>query len=113
MEHSILAGCDRLTLDNGMSLRLLSAWEVLLARREARELALEERERPLCSNACLLARALEQEAGERVFDSGRAVLTGLRIEEIGALAKRWGEFNRAENPGLSIGEEELEQVKKN
>ena len=40
MEASILARRDRLTLDNGMQLRLLSALEVLQARREAEGLAL-------------------------------------------------------------------------
>ena len=59
MAGSILAARDRIPLDNGMELRLLSALEMLQARREAAELAGEERERALCSNACLLARALE------------------------------------------------------
>ena len=58
-----------------MELRLLSALEVLEARREAAQLAESQGERALCSNACLLARALE--SGEKpVFDSGRAVLAG-------------------------------------
>ena len=35
MSPSILAGRDRMALDNGMNLRLLSALEVLQARREA------------------------------------------------------------------------------
>ena len=35
MGASILAGRDRMDLDNGMRLRLLSALEVLQARREA------------------------------------------------------------------------------
>lgn len=64
---SILAGRDRMDLDNGMRLRLLSALEVLQARREAEELAQSERERALCSNACLLSRALETQEGEPVF----------------------------------------------
>ena len=55
MDSSILARQDRVHLDNGMDLRLLSALEVLQARREAGELACEDRERALCSNACLLA----------------------------------------------------------
>ena len=71
MGASILAGRDRMDLDNGMRLRLLSALEVLQARREAEELAQSERERALCSNACLLARALETQEGEPVFSSGR------------------------------------------
>ena len=77
-------------LENGMELRLLSALEVLEARREAAQLAESQEERALCSNACLLARALE--SGEKpVFDSGRAVLAGLTVSEIAALAGRWRE----------------------
>ena len=83
MEYSILAGRDRISLNNGMDLRLLSALEVLQARREAAELAGEERERALCSNACLLARALEHsEDHSPVFSGGREVLSGLTVEEI-------------------------------
>ena len=112
MDSSILARQDRVHLDNGMDLRLLSALEVLQARREAGELACEDRERALCSNACLLARALE--SGEKpVFDSGRAVLAGLTVSEIAALAGRWREFDRKENPSAAGTAEELENVKKN
>ena len=39
MGRSILAGRDRMSLENGFDLRLLSALEVLQARREADELA--------------------------------------------------------------------------
>ena len=77
MEGSILAQRERVSLGNGMALRLLSALEVLQARREAGELAGEDRERALCSNACLLARALEREEDKSpVFSDGRAVLAG-------------------------------------
>jgi hypothetical protein len=97
-----------------MELRLLSALEVLQARREAAELALEERERALCSNACLLAHALEwAEDGQAVFQDGRAVLAGLTLEEIGALAKKWSELRRESDLGLNLSEQELENVKKN
>ena len=113
MGASILAGRDRMDLDNGMRLRLLSALEVLQARREAEELAQSERERALCSNACLLARALETQEGEPVFSSGREVLSGLRVEEIAALAATWSRFNREENPSLTMGQEQVEEVKKN
>ena len=113
MGASILAGRDRMDLDNGMSLRLLSALEVLQARREAEELAQSERERALCSNACLLSRALETQEGEPVFSSGREVLSGLRVEEIAALAERWSRFNRSENPALTMDAEQAEDVKKN
>ena len=107
MVWSILAGADRMELENGMELRLLSALEVLEARREAAQLAESQGERALCSNACLLARALE--SGEKpVFDSGRAVLAGLTV-----LAGRWREFDRKENPSAAGTAEELENVKKN
>ena len=97
-----------------MALRLLSALEVLQARREAGELAGEDRERALCSNACLLARALEQEEDRRpVFSDGREVLAGLTVEEIGSLAARWSVLRRESDPGLNVTEEELENVKKN
>ena len=113
MEGSILARRDCLTLDNGMRLRLLSALEVLQARREAEGLAQAPRERALCSNACLLARALETPEGGPVFSGGEAVLAGLRVEEIAALAKTWSQFNREENPALTMGQEEAEALKKN
>ena len=111
MSPSILAGRDRMALDNGMNLRLLSALEVLQARREADELAQEDRERALCSNACLLARALER-GGQPVFADGGAALAGLSAREIGALAGRWAAFDRAENPSPEDGEERLEGLKK-
>ena len=63
-------------LDNGMRLRLLSALEILQARREADKLCQEEWERALCANACLLARALETQEGERVFSSERPCSPG-------------------------------------
>lgn len=114
MAPSILAGQDRLPLNNGMELRLLSALEVLQARREAGELAQEDRERALCSNACLLARALEQaEDHTPVFPDGRAVLAALTVEEIAALAGRWARFRQENNPGLNLADGELEELKKN
>ena len=60
MVLSMLAGRDRMPLDNGFDLRLLSALEAIQARREGLELAADGPERALCSNACLLARALEE-----------------------------------------------------
>ena len=97
-----------------MELRLLSALEVLEARREAAQLAESQGERALCSNACLLARALEQEEEHKpVFSDGRAGLAGLTVEEIGGLARRWSQLRRESDPGLNVTEEELENVKKN
>lgn len=114
MALSMLAGRDRLTLENGFDLRLLSALEVLQARREAGELAADGRERALCSNACLLARALERTEDRcAVFADGRAVLAGLTAAEIAALAGRWSAFCRENDPGLEVSQEELEQVREN
>ena len=114
MALSILAGRDRISLENGFDLRLLSALEILQARREAAELASNGRERALCSNACLLARALERsEDRSPVFADGRGVLAGLTVEEISSLAARWSAFSRESDPGLDLSQEELEKVKKN
>ena len=102
---------ERLKLEDGRELRLLSALEVLEARREAEGLARGEAEAALCANACLLARALER-GGQPVFADGGAALAGLSAREIGALASRWAAFERAENPSPEDGEERLEGLKK-
>ena len=54
----ILTASPRQRLPGGVQLRLLTAQEVLEARREATALAGEDRDRALCSNACLVARAV-------------------------------------------------------
>lgn len=109
---SILAQVDKMSLDNGMELRLVSAWELLGIRREAMSLSTSAEDRALCMNACLIGKALEAE-GVAVFDSGKAVLQGLSVEEIGALAKEWGAFNQKVNPAPSMKKEDLEELKKN
>lgn len=107
----LLGGRRRLDLGEGLTLRLLSAMEVLEARREAGALALEGRERALCANACLLARALER-GGEPVFSTGGAVLEGLSVEQIASLSRQWSAFNRRENPSPEEGELEVHDLKK-
>jgi hypothetical protein len=92
-------------------LRVVTAWELLEARREAGKLAEDGMERALCSNACLLARALELD-GERLFSSGGAVMDALTPGEIEALAARLGRLNRAENPSAEDGEKAAERLKK-
>ncbi len=89
------------SLGGGRTLRPLTALELLQARREAAGLAKDRRERALCDNACLLARALEDEESKTpVYPDGTAVLAGLTAGEIGALAARWSAFRRANDPGL-------------
>ena len=109
--QSILSRRDRLRLEDGRELRLLSALEVLEAGQEAGELAKSEEERALCANACLLARALERRR-KPLFASGREVLEGLSAREIGALARRWNELDRAENPSPEDGAEDVLALKK-
>ncbi len=110
MQTSLLSGPDRLELEDGRTLRLLSAMEVLEARREADWLAQGARERALCSNACLLARALMKD-GQRLFRDGSHVLEELTVEEIGALAGQWSRFNQQVNPGPQAGEDRVEELK--
>ena len=105
MDGAFWAGADRVKVDGG-ELRLLSAREVLEARREGDALARDGRERALCRNACLVARALERK-GRPVFGDGQAALDGLRVEDIARLADAWAEFNRACNPSPLDGEEEI------
>lgn len=110
MQQSLLSGPDRLALEDGRQLRLLSAMEVLEARREALWLAQGDRERALCSNACLLARALIQ--NERpVFRDGGDVLARMTAEEIGTLAGRWAQFNARVNPGPDSESTQVEALK--
>ena len=110
MDGMFWVGPDRTKVDGG-ELRLLSAWEVLEARREGDALALDGRERALCRNACLLARALERK-GRPVFEDGQAVLNALRVEDVARLAAAWAAFNREQNPSALEGEEEISRRKK-
>ena len=111
MEVGFWAGPERTDAGGGRTLRLLSAREVLEARREGDALARDGRERALCRNACLVARALERK-GRPVFESGQAALDALRLEDIGSLADVWAEFNRSCNPSPLDGEQEIERQKK-
>ena len=110
MDHRFWAGPQRVRTGGG-ELRLLSAREVLEARREGDALARDGRERALCRNACLIARALERK-GKPVFQDGQAALDGLRVEDIARLADEWAAFNREHNPSPLCGEQELDRRKK-
>ena len=103
MGMSILARQDRVSLGNGMVLRLLSAGELIQARRRAHELARSPLEQPLCSNACLVALALEVEGEEQpFFRDVEEVLAALTAEEIEMLAQRWDDFRRETAPGAEV-----------
>lgn len=92
-------------------LRLLSAWEVLEARREGEGLALDGKDLALCHNACLIAKALERK-GKPVYTDGRAALDGLRVEDIARLSTQWAQFNRQCNPSPVDTQEALDRRKK-
>ena len=111
MDGGFWAGPERTDAGGGRTLRLLSAREVLEARREGDALARDGRERALCRNACLVARALERK-GKPVFESGQAALDALRVEDIARLADAWSEFNRGCNPSPLDGTREIERRKK-
>jgi len=110
MYSGLLGGPSELELEDGRHLRLLSAMEVLEARREAQWLARDGQERALCSNACLLARAVVRD-GRPAFRDGNQVLEQMTAEEIGTLAGRWSQFNAQVNPGLNAGDEQVNELK--
>lgn len=110
MDRAFWAGPDRVRVREG-TLRLLSAWEVLEVRREGDALARDGKERALCRNACLIARALERN-GRPVFQDGREALDGLRVEDVARLTDAWAAFNREQNPSPLDGEEEISRRKK-
>lgn len=107
----LAAGPEKLPLDGGQALRLLRAQEVLEARREAASLAEEGRERALCSNACLLARALVRR-GKPVYADGTAVLEAMTVEQIQTLAGQWAAFSKEADPGLESGKDLVDALKK-
>jgi len=110
MSEAFWLGAQRCPVAEG-ELRLLSAREVLEARREGELLAKDGRERALCANACLIAKALERR-GRPVYEDGQQVLDSLRLEDIVRLSDRWAAFNREVNPSPCDGEEETERRKK-
>ena len=88
-------------LPGGRRLRLLTAQEVLAARREALALAAEEGELALCSNACLVARGVVRR-GKPVYASGKAVLEELTAGQIEELARQWSAFSQEAELGLGL-----------
>ena len=95
MGTSILARQDRVSPGNAMVRR----------PSRAHELARSPLEQPLCSNACLVALALEVEGGEQpFFRDVEEVLAALTAEEIEMLAQRWDDFRRETAPGAEVRE---------
>lgn len=107
----LAAGPGTLPLKNGDRLRLPAARELLEARREAAALAQDGKELALCSNACLLARAVIRATGRRRFRDGKEVLDRLTPGQIEALAGRWARFRKEETLGLDLDGQRLEGLK--
>lgn len=107
----ILTASPRQRLPGGVQLRLLTAQEVLEARREATALAGEDRDRALCSNACLVARAVVRR-GRPVYGSGEEVLHKLTVGQVETLARRWMAFYQEEGLGTGLERSRLDQLKK-
>lgn len=108
----LAAGRDVFPMPGGFGLRLLSAMEVLEAKREAAALAEANAEDgALCANACIIARAWVKQ-NQPVFASGEAVLRGLSVSQILRLSRLWAEFDREENPGVHLAKEDLDALKK-
>ena len=102
---------ETLPLGDGTEFRLLTAFEILEVGREAASMVERDREKALCSNACLLAKTVMKN-GVPVFRNGTEVLEKLRVEEIADLSRRWAEFNRRENPSPEDEQERVDELKK-
>ena len=111
-EIPLIAGKTRLHLEDGTTLRLLTAWEVLGAKSAARTLEEEGiQEAALCSNACILAAAWEKK-GAPICADGKEMLQKLSVSQIQRLAKTWAQFDREENPSVTEEEGRLDALKK-
>lgn len=108
---TLVAGARKRQMADGSSLRILTAMELLEARREAVGLASREEEAALCANACILARAWERDSLP-CFSDGEALLRACSAGEIARLAEAWLLLETQENPKLSETEERMEILKK-
>ena len=94
-----------------LELRVLTAWELLQARREARSLGREELEAGVCLNACVLAQAATRR-GKTVFSSGQEVLKLLPAETIAVLAECYAALSQRQNPSCCQSPEEIAALRK-
>ena len=117
---SFLAGPRRIKRD-GHELRILSAWELLQARREAETLPGREETAALRNNACILSWAVVR-GGGKVFSSGKSVLENWSGEQIAremqayrALAERvdpgCGEGSKTETLLAQLRQEPMERIR--
>ena len=65
------------------------------------------------NNVLQIEQPFSQEDLYRLSEVLNTNLSGLTVEEIAALARRWSCLRRESDPGLGLDKEELEEVKKN
>ena len=117
----LFAGSGRRRMANGLELRVVPAFAVLQARREAMDACAEDAAAlGLWMNACLLSRAVYRD-GARAFLSGEAVLQAVSAETVEDWTKQYAALCREENPACSaenaqraaqaLGEAEYERLK--
>ncbi len=109
--YRLVGGRARKPLPDGTHLRLLTAAEVLEARAAGQRMCVDEASLALCVNACLLAKAWWR-GRKPCAASGEEMLRRYPVSHIQGLAKAWAAFDREENPGFDLPEEEIDSLKK-
>lgn len=98
---TLFAGSGKRRLEDGWELRVVSAFAVLQARREALERsAQDDGALGLWMNACVLARALYKD-GQRAFSDGEAVMQAASAEKIERWMQAYAALCREDNPACS------------
>ena len=98
---TLFAGSGKRRLEGGWELRVVPAFAVLQARREALERsAQDDGALGLWMNACVLARALYKD-GQRAFSDGEAVMQAASAEKIERWTQAYAALCREENPACS------------
>ena len=98
---TLFAGSGKRRLEDGWELRVVPAFAVLQARREALERsAQDDGALGLWMNACVLARALYKD-GQRAFSDGEAVMQAASAEKIERWMQAYAALCREDNPACS------------
>lgn len=118
---TLFAGSGKRRLEDGWELRVVPAFAVLQARREALERsAQDDGALGLWMNACVLARTLYKD-GQRAFSDGEAVMQAASAEKIERWMQAYAALCREDNPACSeenarlaaqaLGQEDYERLK--
>lgn len=106
-----LAGGKK-TAVGGAELRMISAYELLQAQREAADMDAEEQTEGLLLNACILSRAAEKN-GKRLFPDGTAVLQALPAQTIEKWMLRYIEAAQQDDPSCREEQQQRKNALKN